>query len=172
MGILGKLFGKNQKHESIELLDSCVTLLRTSLFLRILPNYKDYEGKKPQLIAGAIMNYINCEKPTNEDARLFLEDNKSFIERETKKLLKGNPEIKSAVEMLLLTEMNLITISTGSVSTEHIIDLTSRAFDIGAEIPVMHDPGEIYGAIVAFVGEFCTESDAKIASFVRKEGRP
>ncbi len=172
MGIFGRLFGKSQKYIYKELLDDYVTLLRVALFSRIMSKYKDHEGKKSQLIAGAILNYITCEKPTNEDGRLFLEDNRSFIEQETRKLIQENSEIRSAVEMLLLSEINLIAISTGDVSSEHIIDLSSRAIDIGVQIPVCNNPGEMYAGIVEFIDGFCTESDKRIASFVRKEGRP
>lgn len=162
MGLLGKLFGKSPKSKYAELLDSCVTHLRVGLFTRVYAQYKNEDkDNKPALIAGTIMNYISCEDPINEEGRLYLQNNKLFIEQEARKLIQKNPEIRYAIAMLYTASICLIPENTGNLS-EHVDRLTSRATDIGVQMIEPDDlggPFNTYSAIADFANKFRIETE-------------
>ena len=174
MGFLRKLFDDIPPEINyVELLDRCVKHLRSGLFARIFLQYKnEYKHDKPTLVAEAIMNYIACEKPHNDERKLYLQNNKSFVEQAAKKLIRNRPEIKNAVIMLYIASICLIFQRSGNVSSEHVISLTGRAIDLSVQIPTQNDWGDfanMCSTVADFTDKYRIETDKIWSSVMSKQ---
>jgi hypothetical protein len=144
LGLFGRLFGNNTKVNNIKFLVDCLNNLRNGLAIRILAHYKNENDKHTNaLVAGAIMNYILCEEPNNEEVRHYFTQNKVFIKQETKNLINNDPSLNYPISMLYLASICLIVEREGIVNHEHIINLISRGADLGVQILTADDLGGI-----------------------------
>ena len=103
--------------------------LRLGIFRLLDAKYRPSFGDQSKFLCAGILNWVLLEPPGNEDARGFLEMNKSLIEHEAM-TLRLDPKLSLAISLLY----TLTLIRLGPKDPDKSFDLADRAAELNIVI--------------------------------------
>ncbi len=121
-------------HSAMPLPSEVDLKLRLAIIRLLDDKYRSSWGNQSKFLSAAILNSVVLEPPSNEDARVFCETHRNFIEEEAGKL-HLDVELSTAVALIYC----LTLVRLGPKDPDRTFNLATRAAELNIVIPSTAD---------------------------------